>query len=183
MIKINLLPTKRKPQKKLTELQQQLIIAVLILSLVVGGMVFFWTSWTSTIYDLLAQEAEMKAKERTQTKLLTDVKNVEEERKKVNDKIGIIEQLKKNQVGPVRLLDELSRSMPKGLNFTALTEKDGQVSIEGTAFTNNEVVTFINNLKNNRYFTDVFLEQTKQAKSDRMDVYLYKLNLKFKGEQ
>jgi len=183
MIKINLLPTKRKPQKKLTELQQQLVIGGLILLLVVGGMVFFWMSWTSTIAALQAQEVETKARESAQNKMLNEVKNVEEERKKVNEKIGVIEQLKKNQVGPVRLLDELSRLMPKGLNFTALSENNSQVAIDGTAFTNDEIVVFINNLKNNRYFSDVFLEQTKQIKSDRIDIYQYRLQVKFKGEQ
>ena len=44
--------------------------------------------------------------------MLKEVKTVEEERKKVTDKIGIIEQLKKNQVGLVHLLDEISKATP-----------------------------------------------------------------------
>ena len=183
MIKINLLPTKRKPAKKLNELQQQLILGVLILALAMGGMAFFYFQWTNQISRLSAQEAELKKKVSEQSAKLSGVQNVEAEKKEVSDKIGVIDQLKKNQIGPVRLLDEISRAMPRGLNLTSMTEVGGQVNLEGTAFTNNEVVMFINNLKaNSRYFTDVFLIETKQAKSDRIDIYQYKLQFKFKGE-
>ena len=38
MIKINLLPTKRKPPRKVTELQKQFIIAVVVFGGVFTGM-------------------------------------------------------------------------------------------------------------------------------------------------
>jgi len=182
MIKINLLPTKRKPPKKLTELQQQLILGVLLLTVSVGGMAFFWMRWT-------AQAAELQGKVNTaietaanQKKKLEKVANVEEDRRKVLEKIGVIEQLKKNQSGPVKLLDKVSRALPKGLNLTSLVESSGQVNIDGTAFTNNEVVRFVDNLKADRFFSEVLLLESRQAKVDGVDLYQYKLQFRFKGE-
>jgi type IV pilus assembly protein PilN len=182
MIKINLLPTKRKPPKKLTELQQQLILGVLLLTVTVGGMAFFWMKWTSQAAELQGKVNNAITTAADQKKKLEKVANVEEDRKKVLEKIGVIEQLKKNQSGPVKLLDKISRALPKGLNLTSLDEKASLVNIDGMAFSNNEVVRFVDNLKSDRFFSDVMLIESKQAKVDNIDLYQYKLQFKFKGE-
>jgi type IV pilus assembly protein PilN len=182
MIKINLLPTKRKPPKKLNELQQQLILGILLLTVTVGGMAFFWMKWTAQAAELQEKVNIAKTTAEEQRKKLEKVAKVEEDRKKVQEKIGVIEQLKKNQSGPVKLLDKISRALPKGLNLTSLTESSGQVNIEGTAFSNNEVVRFVDNLKTDRFFSDVMLVESKQAKVDNVDLYKYILQFKFKGE-
>jgi type IV pilus assembly protein PilN len=181
MIKINLLPTKRKVAKKVTELQQQMVLGGLIVVLVGIGMGYLWRSLTNRIEALQQEQATAEAKIQTQENLLKEVKNVEEERKKVFEKIEVIEQLKKNQTGPVRLLDEVSKALPGGVNLTALAEKNGQVDIDGTAFTNNDIVRFIDNLKVQPYFSDIFLMETKQATIEGVDMYQYKLQFKFRG--
>ncbi|HUJ19547.1 MAG TPA: hypothetical protein VL197_16295, partial [Nitrospirota bacterium] len=97
MIKINLLPTKKKPPRKVTELQQQLILGLLILVLALLGMWFYYNSLNDKISTLTRTKADAEAKIRDQDNMLKEVKMVEDERKKVNEKIGVIEQLKKNQ--------------------------------------------------------------------------------------
>ena len=166
MIKINLLPTKRKPPKKLTELQQQLMLGVLLLTVTVGGIAFFWM-------QLIAQADELQGKVNTaiatvadQKKKLEKVANVEEDRKKVLEKISVIEKLKENQSGPVKLLDKVSRALPKGLNLTSLVESAGQVNIDGMAFSNNEVVRFVDNLKADRFFSEVLLLESRQSTAE-----------------
>ncbi len=181
MITINLLPTKRKPPKKITELQQQMILGALILVLAGIGIWFFWAQLNSRIETLQRDKAAAEARVREQDNMLKAVKTVEEERKKVADKIGIIEQLKKNQGGLVRLLDELSRALPQGVNLTALSEKGGQVNIEGTAFTNNDIVRFVDNLKASPLLADVFLQESAQVTLEGIEIYKYKLQFVFKG--
>ena len=66
------------------------------------------------IDKLKNDKATAEAKIREQDNMLREVKSVEEERKKVTEKIAIIEQLKKNQTMLVHLLDELSNTLPKG---------------------------------------------------------------------
>jgi type IV pilus assembly protein PilN len=166
----------------MTELQQQLILGVLMLTVTVGGIAFFWLKLTTQAAELQEKVNTAKAMAAEQKKKLEKVANVEEDRKKVLEKIGVIEQLKKNQSGPVKLLDRISKALPKGLNLTALVEKAGQVNIDGMAFSNNEVVRFIDNLKSDSFFSDVMLLESKQAKVENIDLYQYKLQLKFKGE-
>lgn len=181
MIKINLLPTKKKPPRKVTELQQQLILGGLILALAGGGMWAYWNSLSSKIDDLQGTKAAATARVREQDSMLKEVKSVEGERKQVNDKIAIIEQLKKNQGLLVHLLDEISKALPQGVNLTSLSENSGQIALEGMAFTNNDIVHFVDNLKASPYCTDVFLQETAQSAVEGVDVYKYKLQFTFKG--
>jgi len=181
MIKINLLPTKRKPPRKVTELQKQLIIGGVITSAVVGGMLFYQFTLNKKIATRIQQRLLANQKVAEQEHMLREVKNVEEERKKVTEKIGIIEQLKKNQQGPVRLLDEISRALPNGVDLTALNEVSGGISLEGEAFSNEDVVRFVDNLKASPYLTEVYLMETVRATFEGYDFYKYKLQFKYKG--
>jgi type IV pilus assembly protein PilN len=181
MIKINLLPTKKKPAKKVTELQQQLILGTLILGISLFGMWSYWKSLDDKIDTLTKEKTAADAKINEQTKMLDDVKTVEDDRKKVGDKIAIIEQLKKNQTALVHLLDEVGKALPQGVNITSLAEDNGKVSLEGTSFTNNEVVRLIDNLKASPYLSDVFLQETAQAQESGVDIYKYKLQFIFRG--
>ena len=181
MITINLLPTKRKTAKKITELQQQMVLGTLILVLAGIGFWFFWTQLNNRIEMLQREKATAEARVREQDIMLKEVKTVEEERRKVAEKIGIIEQLKRNQGGLVRLLDEVSKALPLGVNLTAMSEKSGQVNIEGTAFTNNDIVRFVENLKSSPLLADVFLLETMQMTQEGIEIYKYKLQFVFKG--
>jgi type IV pilus assembly protein PilN len=181
MIKINLLPTKKKPPKKVIDLQQQLLLALLVLILVAMGLWYFWNTQKNRIIALEADKARAEAHLREQDNVLKEVKNVEEERRKVAEKIEVIEKLKKNQAGPVRLLDEASKALPVGVNLTSLTESSNNINIEGEAFTNEDIVRFVDNLKASPLLSDVSLLETSQMKREGFDIYKYKIQFMYKG--
>jgi type IV pilus assembly protein PilN len=181
MIKINLLPTKKKPPKKVIDLQQQLLLGLLLIVLVVMGMWFFWNKQANKITALEKAKTVAEGRMREQENILKEVKNVEEERKKYTEKIGIIQQLKKNQEGPVRLLDEISKALPLGVNVASLNSSSNNINIEGEAFTNDDIVRFVDNLKASRLLSDVTLLETSQTKREGIDVYKYKLQFAYKG--
>jgi type IV pilus assembly protein PilN len=181
MIKINLLPTKRKPPKKVTELQKQLIIAVSVLVVVGGALVIYYFHLNAQIASKQQEKATMQAKIAEQDVKLKDVKNVEEERRKVTEKIGVIEQLKKNQQGPVRLLDEISKAIPTTVDLTSLIESSGSIFITGEAFSNEDVVKFVDNLKASPFLAEVYLQETSQATVAGYVIYKYKLSFRYKG--
>jgi type IV pilus assembly protein PilN len=181
MIKINLLPTKKKPPKKVIDLQQQLLLALLVITFMVIVMVYFWKKQQNTIARLEHEKSTAEALIQQQDNMLKEVKNVEEERKKVSGKIEIIEKLKKNQAGPVRLLDEISKALPLGVNLASLSESNNSISIDGMAFTNDDVVRFVDNLKASPLLSDVALLETSQAKLEGVDTYRYRLQFVYKG--
>jgi type IV pilus assembly protein PilN len=181
MIKINLLPTKKKPPKKVIDLQQQAILAGLVLVLVVIGLWYYWNTQNNRIETLENKKAAAEKQIADQNNMLKEVKDVEEQRKKVSEKIDIIEKLKKNQSGPVRLLDAVSNALPKGVNITSLQENNNKVNIDGSAFTNEDVVRFIDNLKASPVLKEVMLLETSQTTQDKIDIYKYKLQFVYKG--
>lgn len=181
MIKINLLPTKKKPPKKVIDLQQQLLLAVLVIVFSIIVMAYFWKRQENLIASLEQDKVTAEARVRKQDAMLKEVKNVEEEQKKVAGKIEIIEKLKKNQEGPVRLLDEISKALPLGVNLVALAQTDNKISIDGTAFTNDDVVRFVDNLKASNFLVDVKLLETMQVKQAGIDTYKYKIQFSYKG--
>jgi type IV pilus assembly protein PilN len=181
MIKINLLPTKKKPPKKVIDLQQQVILAALILILVLMALGYYWKTQKDRIAMLENEQAVAEKQKADQEKMLKEVKNVEEERAKVREKIEIIEKLKKNQAGPVLLLDTISTALPKGVNVSSLSESNNSVNLEGDAFTNEDVVRFIDNLKATPLLKDVMLLETSQTTQDKIDIYKYKLQFVYKG--
>jgi hypothetical protein len=148
MIKINLLPTKRKTPKKVTELQQQMILGVLILIIVGIGIGYLWVALNNRIAELQRDKAAAEARIREQDNMLREVKNVEDERKKVMDKIDIIEQLKKNQVGPATWAstetpsrtttwsDSWTTSRPRRSWPTCSSSKPGRRPRRGSSSTN-----------------------------------------------
>ena len=181
MIKINLLPTKKKPPKKVIDLQQQVILAGLVLILVLMAVGYYWKTQNDRIAKLEKENAAAEKQIADQNNMLKEVKNVEEERKKVSEKIEIIEKLKKNQAGPVLLLDTVSTALPKGVNLSSLSESNNSVSIDGEAFTNDDVVRFIDNLKASPLLKEVMLLETSQTTKDKIDIYKYKLQFVYKG--
>ena len=181
MIKINLLPSKKKPARKITDLEKQLVMGGLIFAAVVVGMLFTWNLLNNKIASLEKAKLAAEARLREQDVILKEVKNVEDERKKVMEKIEIIEKLKKNQSGPVRLLDEISNAIPQGVNLVSLTESNNSVGLEGEAFTNEDVVRFVERLKASRYLAEVMLLETSQSKKEGIDIYKYRLQFVYKG--
>lgn len=181
MIKINLLPTKKKPPKKVMDLQKQALLAVLILILVGIILWYFMNRQQNQIAALEKEKISAETRLREQDTILKEVKNVEEERKKVAEKIDVIEKLKKNQSGPVRLLDEISKALPLGVNVSAMSESSSNINLDGEAFTNEDVVRFVDNLKASRLLANVMLLETSQTKREGIDMYKYKLQFTYKG--
>ena len=81
---------------------------------------------------------------------------------------------------PLRLLDEVSELMPKGVWLTKLADKGGLINAEGYAFTNSDLVGYVQNLKGSRYLSDVMLVESRQADLGEYAVYKYKMTFKIK---
>ena len=111
---------------------------------------------------------------------LEEVKNYERNNEEVRAKAEVIEKLKKNQVVPLRLLDEVSEMLPKGVWLTALLDKNGTISIDGYAYSNTELVSYVQNLKSSTYLTEVMLVESRQTEVGTYSIYKFKLQFRMK---
>ena len=163
MIRINLLPAKVSKKKQAGT--QQLAIAAAVLVAALAGN-FFWSS--SRASALAAREAKVKrtkAEIASLEKIIGEVNDIKQQQAAVKDKLAVLDKLKANRTGPVRLLDELAGLVPKRVWIRKFDEKDRNVSFEGSAVTIEDVSAFMSALQKSPYFTSVELRKTS-AKAD-----------------
>ena len=178
MIRINLLPVKRK--KKVQPLPAIFIQSGIIAVVVILFLVVYTFHLSGKVSDMKEEKAN---KERRLDELkvkLKEVENYENDNNLYRKKGEIIEQLKKNQSVPLNLLEEVSAQLTKGVWLSSLDDKGGAVDIDGYAFTNSELVGYIQNLKNSKYLTDVALLESRQVVFEGVPVYQFKLTFKVK---
>lgn len=179
MIKVNLLSAtkKKKKQKPLPVF----LIYTILLTVAVGAIFLYIAYHFSSAVS--AKEAKVKENEKTIAALKEKIKAVEDF-EKLNktflQRKDIIEELGRNKTLPVKILDEISAVLPPGVWLTSADVKGGDVSLSCFAFTNTDVVNYVNNLKNSKLFTDVYLQESVQSKAAGATVYSFKLTFKVK---
>jgi len=179
MIRINLLPTAKKKKKPLILPVPFMygLAALLFLIIIAGSVTLYMNSEISDIKaDIFAKEKKLN-----ELKLvLQKIENYEKDNEEFKRKAAIIEQLKRNQIVPLVLLDEVSEVLPKGVWLTKLTDQARFISIEGYAHSNNDLVGYVQNLKGLKFFQDVLLVESRQEDLEGVSVYKFKLTFMIK---
>lgn len=178
MIKINLLPVKRK--KKPKPVPPFLIVGVLLLTFSVIALITYSYVLGSKIEDLESQKAANAERIAELNEKLKEVKDFERLNKKYKERQAIIEQLTKNQSIPVRILDEMNRRLTDGVWLKSMSISGDRINLDGVGFTNSDIVGYVQSLKESELFTEVVLLETRQAGSGGVDTYAFKINLKVK---
>jgi type IV pilus assembly protein PilN len=156
MIRINLLAVERDRGKKKAVAfgtGQKLTIGcsiILVLALSFIGWRFVALSRASTQLD-----ADIIAAQQETTRLhsvIQQVQQFEQRKAQLQQRVVLIEQLRKGQTGPVHMLDQLSRALPPMLWLTQLKQTGTDVIVEGKCTTLTGLSEFVSNLEATGYF-------------------------------
>jgi type IV pilus assembly protein PilN len=182
MIKINLLVEARAEKvarAPLLALGAAKINNYIIIGLVVIGLAFvgirYW-KLTSKLNDI---KAEIATNQREYDRLKPIIAEVEAFKKKnaeLKHKIDVIEKLKQNQFGPVRVMDEVSKALPDLVWLTNMGMNGNVITLQGQALNENAVANFIANLAASPFFAEPSLRIMSQ--SDR-GVFSFDLSCTF----
>ena len=162
MIKINLLATTqpgkakapRGPKLEVGDLGQNVLMAgVVILAVLFIG--WRWYDLASEAGRLHREIAAAEAEKRRLQEIIKKGEDFKAKKELLQRKITLITQLKRNQSGPVHLLDEVSKQLPDFLWLDQMTESGFNIQIQGKATTYNAVSNFYNNLTGSRFFQNV----------------------------
>jgi type IV pilus assembly protein PilN len=135
MIRINLLAAERaQVKKKLTFQTGQKLTLACSLILVAAVLLIGWRYWSLT---------------RESAQLDADISAAQLETARLR---SLIEDLRKEQKGPVHMLDEISRALPPMLWLTEVKQVGADVVIDGDSTTQTGVSDFVNNLEASGYF-------------------------------
>ncbi len=158
MIRINLLPVRVSKKKEAGKQQLVFFAMAAVFALICN----FWWSQSRT-QDLAARTEKLK---RTRVeiaqleKIIGEVTDIKAQQAAVKEKLAVLDKLKAGRQGPVRMLDELARIIPKRVWIRKLDEKAGAVTLEGGAGTIEDVSAFLSALKHAEYFSSPELKKT-----------------------
>lgn len=164
MIKINLLPGK---EKKKIGVKKEFI--VFFASLAVLLLLLIGVHWKETREkeEMISQINKMKEEIAYYKKLNAEVTKAKEAQKVLQEKLNVIEKLRKEKSSPVRILDELSIHKPEKLHLESLKKQGSKLDLEGLAMDDETIANFMTNLRNSKFFKSVDLivsEQVEQSK-------------------
>lgn len=176
MIRINLLPVKRK--KKPKPLPSFVVTSTFITLLVIFILGYLFYYYNSRLAEARSRFETNKQKIEELKKRIKEVDDFEKLNKMIEERNQIIEQLRKSQNIPVVMLDELSKALPNGVWLHALTFSGNSLSIDGYGFTNSDVVAYVDNLKSSKVFTEISLQESKQVEIEKIPLYQFKITMK-----
>lgn len=197
MIRVNLLPQKKKAKQDLG--QKQLVYMGFALLAVVGGITFFHIQ-TQGELDALSRENQAITADIERFKSeLGDYDKIRAQREELMRQQETIQSLEKARTGPVFLMREVAEILTPGKGPTfdrvryaevlrrdpnagfnaawdtrrvwldTYEEQDKRVRIQGAAKSNEDVAEFLKRLQASVYFRDVVLESTRQVSAGKND--------------
>jgi type IV pilus assembly protein PilN len=83
------------------------------------------------------------------------------QKKKLETKISVIDDLDRARSGPVRVLSELASRTPDRLWLTSLATEGKTIVMSGQSLDNDIVALFLRSLGESAYFTEVDLDKTE----------------------
>ena len=181
MIRINLLAVERERARKralIPAAHRVTIAASLVLLLTVLGI--GWWSWylhqESARLDAEIARAEIETQQLRG--VLAQVQKFESRKAQLQQRVTLIEQLRRGQGGPVHVLDEISRSLPERLWLTTIDQKDNEFTLTGMTTSLTAVSDFIANLETTRWFRKPVEIIDSQVQPDTKTGDLFKFSLK-----
>jgi type IV pilus assembly protein PilN len=155
MIRINLLAVERERARRraLIPPAHRITVAASLI-LLASALVIGWWFWSLRRESARVDEDIARAEvEIVQLRsVMAQVRQFEASKAALQQRVTLIEQLRRGQSGPVRAVDELSRALPEYLWLTDVTQKADEFTISGMTTSLTGVSDFIANLGASAWF-------------------------------
>jgi Tfp pilus assembly protein PilN len=167
-IEINLLPAEYRVHKRAVKLQAEIVWPLFGVLLVGGLLLGFYGMLENQKKALISEIATLDSNIRINAPIEQEIKKLAEEKKVIVGKIMALERISVNRAKWVRLLETLCRHVP---DFTWLVSvREGKTTpptlvIQGKTRAFPEVATYMADLKQSMFVTDVELSKIEQVSS------------------
>jgi len=179
MIRINLLGRPRPKVKRRVAITGGLQLALFAIPVAVAVIVLV-VEYAFIQKDITKLNADIQQKEsekRQLAQLEKEIQDYEAEQRRLQARLDVIENLKRNQAGPVRLLEAVGDtvSLTETLWLTEMMDQGDTIQFKGQAGSMEAVAHFITNLNRSGYFQNVELRESIQKDAN----YEFTLSAKF----
>ena len=167
MIRINLLPVRASKKREFG--RQQLVFLALILILVGIGNWYWYSKVDGELTQMDQKIASTRSDIAQLEKTIGEVKSIKEDKKALEDKLKILDTLKKGRSGPVRVMDDLASIIPAKVWIVDYAETAGAVAMQGRASSYEDLSAFSKKLKESKHFSNVTIKNARQAPDGTVD--------------
>jgi Tfp pilus assembly protein PilN len=129
-----------------------IIIAFLIAAAVAAGA--YWFIMNGKLTSAQEQVTSKQAEAQKLEAIIKDVEAYQKRKDSLQKRIDLINQLKQNQKGPVRVMDRISQDLPDLVWLDRMTMGGGAVAITGRGLNPNAIANFVDNIKNDPMFEE-----------------------------
>jgi type IV pilus assembly protein PilN len=156
MIRINLIAGERRAAKsagRSFQVGQKVTVAGSLL-LVIAAAVVGWLYWT-VMQDREALTRDIEAARREESRLaevLKQVADFESNRAQLQQRVALIDDLRKGQNAPVHMIDQISRALPEMTWLTSMKQENYDITMEGRCLSLTALSDFVSNLEASHYF-------------------------------
>ena len=154
---------------------------LLLLGFVGLGVLVAGAYWFINNRTLKNRQEIQAARQVEADKLEAIIKEVEAfQRRKDNlqKRIDLINQLKQNQKGPVRIMDQISKDLPDLVWLDRMSVAGGRITVSGRGLNPNAIANFVENIKNDPYFEEPELGTLSEVQAVPL-VYGFDMNFGF----
>lgn len=166
MIKINLLRV-RKPPKKFG-VRKEILVLIFSLVVLVACLSLVHLIFDREKKETLAQISRTEAEIARYKSLAEEFKKAKENQRILQEKLNIINTLRKEKSTPARVLDQLCIDKPEKIYFESVKKDGSKVGIEGVALDDETVANFMTNLRKSKIFKNVDLIVSEQIELSKI---------------
>lgn len=155
MIRINLLSERRSVKavsKGFQAGQKITVIGSLLIVLTLVGV--GWRYWAIGQQEaqVVREVAAAKREETRLAEILKQVQSFEARKAQLEQRVALIDELRKGQNAPVHMVDQISRALPDMTWLTSMKQDGYTLTLQGRCLTLTSLSDFVGNLEASRYF-------------------------------
>lgn len=159
-----------------SNLNNILIIALLLLAGVAA--LVYWFFMKSQLDERKETVAQRTVEAKKLEAIIKEVEDYQKRKDSLQQRIDLINQLKLNQKGPVRIMDQISRDLPDLVWLDRMEITGGRITLAGRGLNPNAIALFVENVKNDPYFEEPQLGTMAQVSTAPV-VYSFDMNFGF----
>ncbi|MGZ8866734.1 MAG: PilN domain-containing protein [Thermoanaerobaculia bacterium] len=138
----------------------------------------YWFINKRTLSNRQEMVTVRKAEAQKLEAIIAEVEAFQRRKDSLQNRIDLINQLKQNQKGPVRIMDRISQDLPDLVWLDQLNVAAGRITLNGRGLNPNAIANFVENVKNDSYFEEPELGSVNQASVEPL-VYTFDMSFAF----